>query len=111
MKLGNKERLVLLKILEKIEVLEMATDGTIDDFLHDKLKQHAAGMAFLNMGELTNHLSQEFKTANKDIPFHRMKGMRNVVAHEYDVLDFAKIWRTIKEDIPVLKIKITELID
>ena len=111
MKQVNKDKIVLAKILERIEVLEIST-ANIDQtsFLTDKMRQHAVAMAFLYMGELTNHLSQEFRESAKDIPFALMKGMRNVIAHEYDVLDFLKIWQTIQEDIPNLKSKIEEFL-
>jgi len=32
-----------------------------------------------------------------------MKGIRNIVAHEYFGIDLEIVWKTVKEDLPVLK--------
>jgi uncharacterized protein with HEPN domain len=32
-----------------------------------------------------------------------MKGIRNVLAHEYFGIDLKIIWKTVKEDLPALK--------
>ena len=45
----NHNKIVLYKILDKISLLEEIIQGiTMDEFLKDRIKQHAAAMAFLN---------------------------------------------------------------
>ena len=43
-------------------------------------------MAFLNMGELINHLTKEFRESATDIPFAKMRGMRNVKEADFRVV-------------------------
>ena len=46
----------------------------------------------LQIGELVGHLSDEFKAANTGIPWHKIRGMRNYVAHEYGKIDLDVVW-------------------
>ena len=32
-----------------------------------------------------------------------MKGIRNVLAHEYFGIDLEIVWKTVKDDLPILK--------
>ena len=107
----SKDRMVLLKILDKIEVLEKIAKGkTKEKFLDDNILQHAAAMAFLSMGELTKHFTKDFIETEKRLPVNKMRGMRNMAAHEYDAIRFERVWETIIVDIPELKSIIEELL-
>jgi uncharacterized protein with HEPN domain len=44
------------------------------------------------IGEATKRISSEFRTQHPEIPWREMAGMRNVIVHEYDQLDFEVIW-------------------
>ncbi len=62
------------------------------------------------IGEAASHLPDEFKELHIDIPWYQMKGMRNMLIHEYFGVDIDVLWKTIQEDLPVLKIKIQKLL-
>ena len=50
-----------------------------------------------------NNLTEDFREATAgDIPWKQIRGLRNVVAHEYGNIDEESLWETITEDIPVL---------
>lgn len=57
---------------------------------------------FLQLGELERGLTDEFKEKRKDVPWHKMRGLRNLVAHNYGDVDFDIIWQIAREDLPVL---------
>ena len=60
-------------------------------------------MCVLQIGELSNHLTEDFRQATADdIPWKQIRGLRNVVAHEYGNIDEESLWETITEDIPAL---------
>jgi uncharacterized protein with HEPN domain len=44
------------------------------------------------VGEATKRLSAEFCNHYPDVPWREMAGMRDVIVHEYDQLDFDVIW-------------------
>ena len=49
-------------------------------------------MCILQMGELVNHLSDTFKADHPEGPWHKIRGMRNYVAHEYGTIDLEVVW-------------------
>lgn len=62
-------------------------------------------------GEAANQLSDSFKRNHSDIPWKGIIGMRNVLVHQYFGLDLGEIWDTVTYDLPLLKVKIQELLD
>jgi len=60
-------------------------------------------MRLLQIDELSKNLSYEFiENTYSKIPWTSIKGMRNLLVHEYSSLDKELVWETITEDIPVL---------
>lgn len=68
-------------------------------------------MNLFQIGETVNSLSEECKEEIKDVPWHRIYGMRNVIAHGYEKVNDDRIWDTIKEDIPDLSHKVRGALD
>ena len=48
------------------------------------------------IGEATKWLSQEFRQQHPEIPWREMAGMRDVIVHEYDQLDFDVVWDVVE---------------
>lgn len=72
-------------------------------FTSDRAYFNAVSMCILQIGELSKSLSDEFIAETSDkIPWSSIKGMRNLVAHEYGSLDEELVWETATDDIPVL---------
>ena len=60
-------------------------------------------MCLMQIGELTIKLSQEFKDSHNEIPWRAIRGMRNVVAHEYGNIDEETVWETVESGTQALK--------
>ena len=60
-------------------------------------------MCILQIGELVGRLTDEFKVSNADIPWHRIRGMRNYVAHEYGSIDLDVVWFVATDSIIALR--------
>ena len=63
------------------------------------------------IGEATAHLPDDIVLQNKDIPWEKMRGMRNLLAHEYFGVDIDIIWQTAIRDLPELKIQIKKMLN
>lgn len=74
-----------------------------DRFLQSTTYQNAVCMCILQIGELIGKLSEEFRSDHPDIPWHKIRGMRNFVAHEYGKLDQEIVWFTATKSIPELE--------
>jgi uncharacterized protein with HEPN domain len=54
------------------------------------------------IGEATKRLSQSFRQQHQEIPWRQMSGMRDVIVHDYDQLDFDVIWDVVENKLPEL---------
>jgi len=86
MAISERDKVVLVKILGKIEILESIVDGiSMDEFMGDDVKMMAVAMGFLTIGELSSkYLTDEFIQSEPSLPYREMRAMRNIAAHEYD---------------------------
>lgn len=66
--------------------------------------QQTIAFSILQIGELSGGLSDEFRqrTSNR-VQWGPIKGMRNLVAHNYGKMNREVIWETATIDIPALK--------
>jgi uncharacterized protein with HEPN domain len=60
-------------------------------------------MSLLQIGELTTHLSDELKEAHSEIPWRRIKSMRNFAAHEYENFNLVYLLEAINDNAPALR--------
>lgn len=69
-----------------------------EDFYRD-------GCAFYvqQIGELVKELPDSFTESHREIPWHQIRGFRNVIAHAYQSVDADVLWESIEEGIPQLE--------
>ncbi len=60
-------------------------------------------MCIIQIGELVCRLSDEFLEEHGEVPWHAIKAMRNLHAHDYERVDLEIVWNTLNEEIPDLK--------
>lgn len=61
-------------------------------FLVDTEKQDAVIRRIEIIGEATAHLSPTTRQAVAELPFRKMRGMRNIVAHDYANVNLRIVW-------------------
>jgi uncharacterized protein with HEPN domain len=83
------------------EMVERFGDS-LDTFKTDNAYRHACTMCILQIGELSAHLPDDFKRVYNEIPWKKIKSMRNIFAHTYDKMSVEQTWNTVKLDIPEL---------
>jgi uncharacterized protein with HEPN domain len=91
-------------ILEAIEKIERYTHNF--DFTAWQNDDKTIDAVIRNIeiiGEASSHLPIEIQEQYEDVPWGMMKGIRNILAHEYFGVDLEILWKTIKEDLPNLK--------
>ena len=62
------------------------------------------------IGEAAGRVSRHMRDENPDIPWSKMRGMRNWVIHRYDDIDMDLVWDTVQQDIPRLIAQVERLI-
>jgi uncharacterized protein with HEPN domain len=77
--------------------------GGYDEFVKDSAFHQAVSMCILQIGELSNGLSSEFRNETKGtIQWALVRGIRNWAAHSYDAMDDEILWDTASNSIPLL---------
>ena len=90
-------------ILEAISKIFRYTEGMdYERFAADELRVDAVLRNFTVIGEATRHIPDEITSKYPEVPWDKMRGMRNIVVHEYFGVSLRIIWDTIQEDLPPL---------
>ena len=63
------------------------------------------------IGEASNHVPQDVQSRYSDVPWAQLRGMRNILIHEYFGVDTDILWRAVTEDVPNLKNQVQRIID
>jgi uncharacterized protein with HEPN domain len=101
----------LCDISEAIEKIEKYVSFGYQAFSEDERTQVWIIHHLQMIGEAANHLSDELMESNKDIPWADIVGLRNILAHQYFGIDLKQVWETAELDMPVLKARISEIME
>jgi len=99
---GDIERIRHMKrYCEDIAATVKRSNNSFETFSNDTDFYNSISMSIMQVGELSSHLSEDFKDATRQqMPWSLMKGMRNHFAHGYATMDKGDIWETATKDIP-----------
>lgn len=90
-------------ILAAIEKIERYTAGmTAEAFRGDEKTVDAVVRNLMIVGEAAQHIPPEVLERAPQIAWADMRGMRNIVVHEYFGVSLDILWETAKVDLPPL---------
>lgn len=99
----HRDDTYLVDILESAKIaLDYVLGKTWDQFYEDLQCQDAVVRRIEIIGEAARRVSQEARDRHPQIPWREMTSMRNLVIHEYDVVDINQVWDTIQNKLPPL---------
>lgn len=108
----RREKIALQKICSEIDLaLKFIGDKKLEEFLADELVKHAVGMTVINIGELTKHLSMEFRQNYPEISWKKAEAFRDVVAHKYETLNMFDVYDTVTNDFSKMKLQIEKILE
>jgi len=96
--------------IEKIEFLARMLH-TQDNFDSKWVEQDAIIRNLEVIGEATINISDDLKRKYPDVSWDEIRGMRNIVTHQYFGVELSEIWSTVINDIPLLKKQIQKMIE
>jgi len=94
---------IILRMIEhckRIEEIRERLGNSFEIFASDPVYEDAINMNIFQIGELSNQLSVAFTESIPDVPWRRIYGIRNVIAHAYVIVDKKTVWETVEKDIP-----------
>jgi uncharacterized protein with HEPN domain len=84
-------------------ILEDTEGETYERFLANRMKRQAVERNLLIIGEAVNRLKRhDPEVAARLSGMPQIVGMRNILAHVYESVDYETVWRTIQVSIPML---------
>ncbi|MGG6269398.1 HepT-like ribonuclease domain-containing protein [Leptolyngbya sp. AN03gr2] len=100
----------ILDAIAKIQ--RYTTNLTIEEFQAvDDMVTQAVLYNFVIIGEAIRNVPDSLQQRYPHIPWRRIAGTRNVVAHEYFQVNMAILWNTIQNDLPGLATQLEDLLD
>jgi len=102
-------------ILEKIKVyatqaIQFRGDMNFEEFSNDPKTVSACVFNLSQIGELVSRLEAEFTDSNDNIPWRKIKGMRNRIVHDYEGIRLNIVWDVLVDFLPELIKSINKLV-
>jgi uncharacterized protein with HEPN domain len=101
---GISDKARLQHILDAIHEIENYTrEITFEEFSGSSEKKFASVKQLEIIGEAANRITSETKADHPEIGWQKIIALRNILVHDYYVIDENIVWGIIKKDLPELK--------
>jgi uncharacterized protein with HEPN domain len=108
-RISDKAR--LQHILDAISELEnYVRNVTIREFSKSSEKKFASVKQLEIIGEAANKITKETKSGHPEVEWTKIIALRNILVHEYYIVDENVVLTIIKEDLPKLKKQMVSLL-
>ena len=103
---SQRDAIILKRVLGYCRNVNEAIErfgSNFETFKSDSVFRGSASMGVFQIGEHTNRLSDSFRAKFTDMPWPKIKAMRNVIAHEYYEMDLDTLWEIMHGYVPELQ--------
>jgi len=102
------DRILIEKILRYIDkISRYVSDVEKDEFLNDSKLAEACVLNLMQIGELAGKVDADFQKLYADVPWSKIRGLRNRLVHDYEGVNFELVWDIIEFDLPRLRKQLT----
>ena len=93
----------IINYCDRLEQHKASCENNKEIYMSNILYKDACALVIIQIGEFTGRLSDDFREEYDGVEWHQLKGLRNIMAHNYeDVIDHI-VWTIITEEIPDIK--------
>ena len=89
-------------MIDACEKIMRFTDVTFEAYDSSDEKKAAVARYFEILGEAAGRLSDELKNLHPEVPWKVATALRNALIHDYIKIEYLELWKTTKDDIPVM---------
>ena len=98
----------MLEAIGEIESYVAALD--FGAFRGDFRTIRAVELNLVIIGEAATHVPGEIQSAHSEIPWSRIKALRNRLVHAYFDVDPRILWDTVENELPALRLALEQLL-
>lgn len=111
--MSKRSPLLLLEdmLLACQKIQEYTQSLSFGEFEEKEMTIDAVIRNFEIIGEAANKLPDEFKEMYTEIDWHRIRGFRNRIVHDYFGVDLTILWKIKIENIPILIQRIQTILE
>lgn len=91
-------------------IVRYCMDLDFESFAADEITVDAVVRRIAVIGEAARHVPEEIAARHPEIAWRELRGMRNVVIHDYPSADEDLLWDTVRRDIPLLLDQLQNLV-
>ena len=84
------------------KILDYTKSLSFEEFIKDGKTVDAVIRNFEIIGVAANRLPEEFKDKHSNIDWHRIRGFRNRIVHDYFGIDYSIVWEIKESFLPNL---------
>jgi uncharacterized protein with HEPN domain len=112
-KASHKDFTCLLNIIDSIEKIKKYSSlfKSADDLFNESKSFDAIMMNFMIIGEISEKLSEDFKSSESHIDWFKIRGFRNIIAHNYFGIDAEEVWQIIVNSLDDLEVNLRKIVD
>jgi len=108
-RLGDKIR--LQHIADAIAEIRNYIRGiSFEEFSSNSMMKSACIRQLEIIGEASSRISEELKSEHQQVAWRSIIGLRNLLIHEYFGVDENVVWDVVENNLPELKVQITQII-
>jgi len=102
----------LTDMLQFVQELRSLVAGlTVTEFSGNRILCLAVEKLFINLGEAAYRVGDERAKSMPEIPWRRMTGLRNILAHGYEQVAPEVLFKTVTADLPALETALSQRVD
>ncbi len=108
-KISNEAR--LKHIIDAINDIEdFTSEISYSEFINNKLVKNATVRQLEIIGEASNNITNEIIIKYSEIDWRQIINFRNIIIHEYFIVDYETVWEIIKDDLPPFKQSVIKIL-
>lgn len=100
----------MIDYCDEIEKAMKIFGRTFEDYRDNSTFQLACSACIIQLGELINRLTDDFKTKHDEIDWYDIKHLRNLNTHEYENLRLKVMWAILTQKMPKLKAQLDQIL-
>ena len=109
---GRDPSLRLQDIAEAIDrILAYTASHSLESFRAARMAIDAVVRNLEIIGEAAGHVDAQTAASAPDVPWQDMRGLRNLLIHEYFGVSVDLVWETVRRDLPPVRDAIQRVLD